>query len=266
MRGNLWDDPRVSALVDATDSSEAAVVGALYWLWATADQHTEDGTLPGLTLRQVDRKTGIAGFGQAVADVGWIEVIEGGIRIVRFEEHNGASAKRRASESKRKMSARDADKLRTNDGQDAHLERELEKEIEQEQEPKQKPERASPSGSRLPVDWVLPDDYRAWCEAKHPEIDPDGEAEKFADHWHAKAGKDARKTDWLATWRNWLRSDFPKAMKARAGPQPQQPVGKQMQGLMALEAMKSGSRMVAGRGTERAAETLLLVAGSDARR
>ena len=59
VRGNLWDDPRVGAVVDATESTEAAVVGALYWLWSTADQHTEDGFMPGLTLRQIDRKTGV---------------------------------------------------------------------------------------------------------------------------------------------------------------------------------------------------------------
>ena len=72
MRGNLWDDPRVSKLVDLTGSSEAAVIGALYWLWATADQHTEDGCMPGLNLRQIDRKTGVPGFAAAMVEIGWI--------------------------------------------------------------------------------------------------------------------------------------------------------------------------------------------------
>ena len=85
MRGNLWDDPRVSALVDATDSSEAAVVGGLYWLWATADQHTEDGTMPGLTVRQIDRKTGLPGFGQALVSIGWLADHPEGVRIVNFD-------------------------------------------------------------------------------------------------------------------------------------------------------------------------------------
>lgn len=101
MRGNLWDDPRVSALVDATDSSEAAVVGGLYWLWATADQHTEDGTMPGLTVRQIDRKTGLLGFGQALVSIGWLADHPEGVRIVNFEEHNGASAKKRCQTAKR---------------------------------------------------------------------------------------------------------------------------------------------------------------------
>lgn len=41
MRSNLWDDPRVARICDLTDVGEAAVVGGLYWLWATADQHSE---------------------------------------------------------------------------------------------------------------------------------------------------------------------------------------------------------------------------------
>ncbi|MDB5975181.1 MAG: hypothetical protein JWR07_1941 [Nevskia sp.] len=101
MRGNLWDDPRVGALADAADSTEAAIVGGLYWLWATADQHTEDGILPGLSLRRIDSKTGIPGLGAALVSIGWIAEVDGGIRIERFEEHNGASAKKRAVTAKR---------------------------------------------------------------------------------------------------------------------------------------------------------------------
>lgn len=101
MRGNLWDDPRVSALVDATDTSEAMVIGGLYWLWATADQHTEDGIMPGLSLRQIDRKTGIKGFGEALVAIGWVAEHAEGVRIVNFEDHNGASAKKRAVTAKR---------------------------------------------------------------------------------------------------------------------------------------------------------------------
>ncbi|GEM_PF-1369968 len=101
MRSNLWDDPRVARLVDLTDSSEAAVIGGLYWLWATADQHTADGFMPGLSCRQIDRKTGVQGLGQALADIGWIEADSDGVSIVNFEDHNGASAKKRAQTAKR---------------------------------------------------------------------------------------------------------------------------------------------------------------------
>lgn len=118
MRGNLWDDPRVARLCDLTDQPEAAIVGGLYWLWATADQHTEDGIMPGLTLRAIDRKTGIQGFGQSLCDIGWLADHPEGVRIVKFEEHNGQSAKRRCTDAQRKASVRnvsadDADKKRT---------------------------------------------------------------------------------------------------------------------------------------------------------
>jgi hypothetical protein len=122
MRGNLWDDPRVSSVCDRTGQSEATVIGALYWLWATADQHTEDGILPGLTLRSIDRKTGVTGFAEALCEIGWLTDSPEGVRIARFEEHNGSSAKRRVMEAQRKansrnVSASDADNERTEPGQ-----------------------------------------------------------------------------------------------------------------------------------------------------
>lgn len=108
MRGNLWDDPRVSRLCDLTEQPEAPVIGALYWLWATADQHTQDGVLPGQTLRGIDRKTGVPKLAEALVTIGWLTDLGDGVRIVRFEEHNGTSAKRRSTEAKRKSNVRNA--------------------------------------------------------------------------------------------------------------------------------------------------------------
>lgn len=101
MRCNLWDDPRVSGLADATKTKEATIIGGLYWLWATADQHTQDGFLQGMTLQTIDRKTGIKGFGYALESIGWAIEVEGGVTLPRFQEHNGASAKERAQTAKR---------------------------------------------------------------------------------------------------------------------------------------------------------------------
>ena len=101
MRCNLWDDPRVAKICDLTDQPEATVIGGLYWLWATADQHTEDGIMPGLTLRSIDRKTGVQGLAEALVQVGWLADHPEGVRIVNFEDHNGASAKKRCQTAKR---------------------------------------------------------------------------------------------------------------------------------------------------------------------
>ncbi|MCB4349753.1 hypothetical protein LA345_38825 (plasmid) [Burkholderia vietnamiensis] len=43
------------------------------------------------------------------------------------------------------------------------------------------------------------------------------EAEKFRDYWTAKSGKDATKTDWPATWRNWVRNAGPMRAARKGG-------------------------------------------------
>jgi len=227
MRGNLWDDPRIAKLCDMTDQGEAAIVGALYWLWAAADQHTEDGCMPGLTLRQIDRKTGVVGFGAALVAIGWLVDDPQGVVIVNFEEHNGTSAKRRCTDAQRKanirnVSASDADKPKTDEGQKTPTlgarERE-EKEKRREEDTFSDNSvgaagaaRASqPKAHPLPADWQLPRMWGDWAMAEFPHWTADAvrmEADKFADHWRAKSGKDSRKADWLATWRNWCRSDI----------------------------------------------------------
>ena len=86
--------------------------------------------------------------------------------------------------------------------------------------------------TRLPDGWVLPKAWGEWALAERPDFTADDvlrEAECFADHWHAKAGADARKIDWQATWRNWVRRAHgtPSARPASriaAGINPQEPV------------------------------------------
>lgn len=56
---------------------------------------------------------------------------------------------------------------------------------------------------RIPDDWQ-PDDLFALREG----LSLDGakrEAAKFRDYWQAQPGAKGRKTDWTATWRNWVR-------------------------------------------------------------
>jgi hypothetical protein len=58
---------------------------------------------------------------------------------------------------------------------------------------------------------VLPEPWAEWAAAEYPHWSPEvvrRVAEGFADHWRGKAGKDAVKVDWQATWRNWCRSDI----------------------------------------------------------
>lgn len=74
------------------------------------------------------------------------------------------------------------------------------------------------NGTRLPPDWSAPADWIAWAHTERPDLNLADTAARFADHWHAKPGKDGRKLDWLATWRNWVRNE--RARPATAPPPP----------------------------------------------
>jgi uncharacterized protein YdaU (DUF1376 family) len=63
----------------------------------------------------------------------------------------------------------------------------------------------SPRGSRLPPDWSPDPELRDFATGLG--LSPDRIAANFRDYWHAKAGKDAVKLDWPATWRGWCRRE-----------------------------------------------------------
>lgn len=74
---------------------------------------------------------------------------------------------------------------------------------------------ASDRGSLLPPDWRLPKEWGDWAMAHGlSEFEARREAEKFRDYWTALSGAKARKKDWFATWRNWVRTAV-----ERRGPQ-----------------------------------------------
>ncbi len=67
--------------------------------------------------------------------------------------------------------------------------------------------KADPRGHRLPEDWLPPPDGVRL--ASELGLDLNRTLAKFRDHWRAKPGKDGRKLDWDATWRNWCRGENP---------------------------------------------------------
>lgn len=69
-----------------------------------------------------------------------------------------------------------------------------------------KPERASARGSRLPTTWDPGEPGYAFA-AQQGLMNGRAQAEfaKFRDYWLAQPGQKGVKTDWQATWRNWVR-------------------------------------------------------------
>lgn len=73
------------------------------------------------------------------------------------------------------------------------------------------PPKGGQRGSRIPDDFALTDEHRAWASKNCPDIDVELHTKRFKNHWQAKSGKDATKLDWHKTWENWLlkeQSDF----------------------------------------------------------
>jgi hypothetical protein len=68
------------------------------------------------------------------------------------------------------------------------------------------PPKSQKNATRLPDAFVLTADLVAWAAANSPHVNPEREFDRFRDYWRAKAGRDGRKLDWLATWRNWMRT------------------------------------------------------------
>jgi hypothetical protein len=72
-------------------------------------------------------------------------------------------------------------------------------------EPPARMPRSRGAGTRIPdpfivdeamKDWAVDRGYTAeWCMQQ---------TERFINYWTAKPGKDGTKSDWRATWRNWI--------------------------------------------------------------
>ena len=61
-------------------------------------------------------------------------------------------------------------------------------------------------GSRIPSDWELDTEWGEW--AMHEGLTREEvlrEEQKFRDYWISQPGVKGIKTDWEATWRNWVR-------------------------------------------------------------
>lgn len=224
MRSDLGTHPKVVRILSAlkadasrTESGRVSdklrVIGALHAVWSLFDIHSEDGRLEGYSAEVIDELIGFEGFAKAMISVGWLEQDAETLVMPRFDEHNGKSAKRRAQEAVRKreernadkrpqdvqeMSASDADKMRTRE------------------EKRREEVKAEQRASRLPEDWVPSEDEIDFCKSERPDLNPRAVGEQFRDYWVAQPGAKGRKTDWTATWRNWVRNQRGKPMNGHS--------------------------------------------------
>jgi hypothetical protein len=96
-----------------------------------------------------------------------------------------------------------------------------ERETEAERETETETKKNSNRGTRLPADLMLSTDWISFCRKERSDLFPEKVFEEFKDYWTAQPGQKGVKTDWDATWRNWVRrqnapknSEFSKAGQA----------------------------------------------------
>lgn len=182
-------------------------VAGLLTVWGAANEHTVDGVFANADLSDIDDMVGIPGFGEAMAAVGWaVEDVEAGtVTLPNFSEYN-TCGKDRAAEKNAERQRRFREKRKVEQAEKSNVTDDV---TNNDREEKRREEeksvvRASPRGSRLPHD-ELPKDWRNWALSERPDLDPDSVFARFADYWRAQPGAKGRKSDWLATWRNWVR-------------------------------------------------------------
>lgn len=214
----------------------AGPLGCIYlFLWTAANR--SDGDLSGLSDEDIELAIDWAGeeggFVAAMVEVGFLDGVESARQIHDWAEHNPWAAGAEARSEKSRWAA-----LCKQHGRQeaARMMPEYAKRIEDscQKVPAAVPESASgtplaelgsapspclsvslpspspkaersPTGSRLPADWKPDAELTLWTARNVPSVNVGIEAEKFRDYWHGKAGKDGRKADWPATWRNWVR-------------------------------------------------------------
>lgn len=150
MSTGLRTHPKVVRIARASKTPDKLrVLGALHIVWCIFDEHSEDGYLDGYTLDVIDRET-FKGFANALVGVGWLEEEADGLRVPRFDTHNGASAKRRAQETERKRTdrGRKSDDQRTESGQVSASDADEKRTREEKRREEEKP--LPPSSSAVP--------------------------------------------------------------------------------------------------------------------
>lgn len=210
------DKPEVWAIAAALGIDPDAVVGKLLRVWGWFDQQTENGNAPSVSKMLLDRLVGVTGFCKAVIDADWMNDDGVTLSLPHFDRHNGKTAKNRATTAKRVAAFKNKPEKSNATTNDKVTQEPLPKE-EKRREEKILKDLVTPSATprkkagRLPDDWRPAREYLEAAKLIKPDLTQEWfiqVAHKFKDYWIAKAGKDATKTDWLATWRNWIRREM----------------------------------------------------------
>ncbi|GAA3878644.1 hypothetical protein GCM10022243_49200 [Saccharothrix violaceirubra] len=93
------------------------------------------------------------------------------------------------------------------------------------------------AGTYIPEDFTATDEMIAWARKETPLVGA-AETDQFRDYWLAACGPSAKKRNWLAAWRKWMREA---QAKAEAAPVRPHPLVRQRQGLGRVPTTDTGT-------------------------
>ncbi|QYX54576.1 Pyocin large subunit-like protein [Pseudomonas sp. S07E 245] len=211
MRVDLQTHPKVFRIVSALRADRLRVIGGLHVAWSIFDTHSADGVLHGYTADAMDAVIGWPGFTQAMIDVEWAAIDDDGSLVMpRFDEHNGASAKRRANDSERKRVSRKSDPVRNPSASGADKTRTREEKRREDQNPLSARGAVDPRmPSEMTLDWQ-PGPKLLKTYAVHSGVALDLFTEEvrraFTAHYEPR-GQVNTQAEWVQMLVKWVLSD-----------------------------------------------------------
>ena len=186
----LPDKPEVHAIAGMLNIDPDAVVGKLIRVWQWFDKHTTNGNAYGVSYLLPDRIAGVAGFGEAMAFVGWLEQQDKNLVMPKFDRHTSESAKARALTAKRVEKHKAKSNAETNDCANGDNVKDALPRLDKRKNKK--------INTALPENFTLNEASLAY--ANKCGVDVDAELKAFG-NWHTAKGSTYK--DWQAAWRTW---------------------------------------------------------------
>lgn len=101
------DKPEMRIIARVCGVSRAEAFLAWFRLWCHFDDMIENGFLEGFTIEDADEMGRLPKLGEALRQTGWVIFEDHGCTVNKWQKHNGASAKIRAEDARRKQESRE---------------------------------------------------------------------------------------------------------------------------------------------------------------
>lgn len=188
-----------------------------YWAWLDANARTE--SVPNLSRNSLDKHLHCAGLAACLEAVGWASWSDDGwtMTVTNYTRHNGASAKTRAYEQRKKKLQRESVPI-VSPTCPANTGTRVREEIEKKEQIQQPPLKAARKrATPIPDGFAISERVKTWADkAGHTRLDA---------HLEAFVGRATAKgytyVDWDAAFMNCIREDWGKVNAGKVAQLPE---------------------------------------------